>query len=297
MGQFAFHQTIHPLSGSLHSPLPTTTGLVDLQPVPVRPEQSQRKDIQGSGSTHNNQTLSSNQYRNQISGFRCGYTRDQDLGPRVPGIPVQSPPMGQVANSYRNIGQSEPWMDCVLGVMDPSPPSSDWDTDLSESAFIRSFKDYDFPAAEVSADPGQTNPGGNNFKPLIQPPSVALPCSVPTGGSDRSQRTFACLWRAEDALCNSHVISDRRSVVEHLQTAHGVKPGDEKAREPCHWEHCRIILNKESLARHILTVHLKEGARCPDCRVVFAREDSLKRHLKGGLHSAPSERGTRQSPS
>ncbi|KAF8840209.1 hypothetical protein BDN67DRAFT_682140 [Paxillus ammoniavirescens] len=105
--------------------------------------------------------------------------------------------------------------------------------------------------------------------------------SAGTGNAASGLRTYQCLWSSNGVSCLTLVSRDRRSVIDHLHDVHGVKPGDDKAPQKCLWELCTKTMNKESIPRHILTVHLKEKAHCTKCGLSFAREDSLKRHLKG----------------
>ncbi|KIJ14445.1 hypothetical protein PAXINDRAFT_100160 [Paxillus involutus ATCC 200175] len=105
--------------------------------------------------------------------------------------------------------------------------------------------------------------------------------SVGTGNAASDLRTYQCLWSPKDVPCLTLVSRDRRSVIDHLHDVHGVKPGDDKTPQKCLWRLCTKTMNKESIPRHILTVHLKEKAHCTKCGLSFAREDSLKRHLKG----------------
>lgn len=219
----------------------------------------------------------------------CGWSRD--LEPSIPpGIPQSLPTA--LTPSYSNAGQSEAWMCHFLGgSADTYTSSPDWDGSLSGSGFLRSFDNYDFHM-NACVDPQPSTAMAHNALPSIQ--STALPSSEPICDPESWTRIYRCKWlRGGGVTCEEHVAADRRGVVEHLQQAHGMRPGEEKIRQKCSWEDCQTTLNKESLARHILTVHLKEGKErihCPECGQSFAREDSLKRHLKGGHHKAPSEK-------
>ncbi|KAI9566835.1 hypothetical protein HD554DRAFT_2112979, partial [Boletus coccyginus] len=117
----------------------------------------------------------------------------------------------------------------------------------------------------------------------------------PICAPDGQTQTLECRWLTNGAPCGMRVVADRRNVIKHLRD-HDIRPGEDKARQRCFWESCTMTLNKESLVRHILTVHLKEGVKCAECGLSFAREDSLKRHLKGGQHKAPSDKSTARQP-
>ncbi|KIK79027.1 hypothetical protein PAXRUDRAFT_85741, partial [Paxillus rubicundulus Ve08.2h10] len=87
-----------------------------------------------------------------------------------------------------------------------------------------------------------------------------------------------CLWSPDGVPCLFSVPRDRRSIIDHLHQVHGVNPGNDKTPQKCLWDQCTKTMNKESIPRHILTVHLKKKAHCTECGLSFAREDSLKRH-------------------
>lgn len=293
--------TGHLSYGRLHASTPIATGPVDFCMTPnLGPRLS-------SGSTHNNHALVSrqqNQYQNQTPhGLLCDWSRDLEPCPVPPSIlntPLSLPPTLQVTHSYSNAGQYDAWMWHTLdGGMDGYASSPDGDTGLS--GFIANFEDHAFPL-DACADPQPSIALTQNVMPPAQSQSTTFPCNEPICKWDRSIqgfRSFECRWLTDGAPCEISVMADRRSVIEHLQHNHGIKPGAEKARETCLWEQCRTILNKESLGRHILTVHLKEKVHCDDCGLWFARKDSLKRHLKGGQHHVPPEKSVtaRQPPS
>ncbi|KAG1824038.1 hypothetical protein EV424DRAFT_1396664 [Suillus variegatus] len=49
---------------------------------------------------------------------------------------------------------------------------------------------------------------------------------------------------------------------------------------PCHWDGCGKEMQKESISRHIVTVHLSDKMKCGSCGKQFTRSDSKLRHLK-----------------
>lgn len=233
----------------------------------------------------------------------CGCSQDFEPRPVPPaplGIPSISQSLPPTLHSYQNVGQVDTWMrDFLHESMDICPSSPDGDTGLS--GFLGAFADYDF-LADARAHPPHPQPSialTRDCASSIQ--STAFPSNEPgpssVNGPYRDARFFECQWLTNGALCETRVNADRRSVVGHLQHVHGIRPGEEKARGTCLWEHCRTMLNKESLARHILTVHLKERVQCTECGVFFAREDSLKRHLKGSQHKVPPEKSAARQPS
>lgn len=86
-----------------------------------------------------------------------------------------------------------------------------------------------------------------------------------------------CRW---DGGCLSVLTVDRSEVMKHLQLLHGVKSGGDKDKMPCHWDGCGKEMQKESISRHIVTVHLSDKMKCGSCGKQFTRSDSKLRHLK-----------------
>lgn len=287
--------TTHPSHGSLHTSIPTAMCLEGFRVAPDSGTSQSQWSGTNCGLSHNHAPISQVQDR-----VPCGWSRDLEplAVPNIPALPFPFSPAYQGTELYPNLEQFDAWMYHVLGKgVDTCSPSPDGDTSLSASGFLRSFANYDFPL-DARADP---QPSIGPTHPVISPTqsqSAAFPWDEPICRSDRSTRVYECRWITNGVLCDSRVAADRRRLVEHLQHAHGIRPGEEKARETCFWEGCKTVLNKESLARHILTVHLKERAHCADCGLWFAREDSLKRHLKGSQHNANHEKSaTKRSPS
>ena len=223
-----------------------------------------------------------NQYQEPLL---CGWSRDLEPYPVSLPSNLQSLSPTLPLSTYPNEYQHDAWMCHVLGGnVDTCASSLDADTTLSASGFLGALADYDYGFlldAHVETQPPMTLTY-NNVMSSAQ--SAPPPCNEPICGTDRQIRVFECQWIRNGSPCNANVMADRRSVVEHLQHIHDMKPGEEKFRQACFWEGCTRVLNKESLARHILTVHLKEKVQCAECRLSFAREDSLKRHLNGGHH-------------
>ena len=211
-----------------------------------------------------------NQYQEPLL---CGWSRDLEPYPVSLPSNLQSLSPTLPLSTYPNEYQHDAWMCHVLGGnADTCASSLDADTTLSASGFLGALADYDYGFlldAHVET----------------QPPMALTHNNVTSSAQSAPQtRIFECQWIRNGSPCNVSVMADRRSVVEHLQHMHDMKSGEEKFRQACLWEGCTRVLNKESLARHILTVHLKEKVQCAQCGLSFAREDSLKRHLNGGHH-------------
>ncbi|KAG1794339.1 uncharacterized protein HD556DRAFT_1308058 [Suillus plorans] len=86
-----------------------------------------------------------------------------------------------------------------------------------------------------------------------------------------------CCW---DGGCLSVLTVDRSEVMKHLQLHHGVKSGGDKDKISCHWDGCEKEIQKESISRHIVTVHLSDKTKCGGCGKQYTRLDSKLRHLK-----------------
>ena len=222
----------------------------------------------------------------------CGWNRDCE--PPIASLPQSKHPTLTTSYSSEGLVQHEPWMLYVFGRgADTCTSSPDGDAALSAPGSLSAIAGYDSPS-NARADPQPSIALTHNVMSSVQSTALPLVCGA---NPSRQIRLFGCLWLTNGALCEMSVKADRRSIIEHLQHAHGIKTGEEKARKTCFWEGCRKTLNKESLPRHILAVHLKKGVHCAECGLLFAREDSLKRHLRKGQHKVPpGKRAARQPP-
>ncbi|KAG8212954.1 hypothetical protein J3R82DRAFT_11320 [Butyriboletus roseoflavus] len=296
--------TEHLPYGSLHTPNATGTVEFDTSSNPGL-WQSQSPDfLQWSGMSSNWTHVpvthgSVPQMLDGPDGPLCDWSRDFEPPPPptgIPGIPQSLPSM--LPNSYATPEEYDPWLrhawDRTVNTCTASP---DMDTSLSTLDFLSAFAEYDsLPDARADPQPSTALTHNATSESSTQP--AAFPYSeFPTCEPPRQDRFIPCQWLTNGVLCGESVMPNRCSVVEHLQLFHRIKPGEEKARERCFWAHCGTELNKESLARHILTVHLKEKVYCAECRMLFAREDSLKRHRKGGHHKVPLDKSAARQPS
>lgn len=97
------------------------------------------------------------------------------------------------------------------------------------------------------------------------------------GYTSLNDTSCRCRW---DGGCLSVLTADRSEVMKHLQLHHGVKSGGDKGKMLCHWDGCGKEMQKESISRHIVTVHLSDKTKCGSCGKQFTRLDSKLRHLK-----------------
>ncbi|KAI9566834.1 hypothetical protein HD554DRAFT_2112965 [Boletus coccyginus] len=229
-----------------------------------------------------------NQYQTQ-PGTLCGWSPDLEPFPVLDSAPTYTH-SNSVAEQYDAYTRY-----FLGGTVETRSSSPHEHTALSASGALRGVRalpNYDFPF-NARADLQPSVSLTHNAMSCIQ--STALPYNEPICVPDGQTRTSECQWLTNGAPCGVRVVADRRNVIKHLRD-HDIRPGEDKARQRCFWESCTMTLNKESLVRHILTIHLKEGVKCAECGLSFAREDSLKRHLKGGQHQVPSDKGAARQP-
>ncbi|KAG6378369.1 hypothetical protein JVT61DRAFT_14094 [Boletus reticuloceps] len=91
--------------------------------------------------------------------------------------------------------------------------------------------------------------------------------------------TLLCQWTDEHGTCNMNVFGDRVWMSHHLSRRHNVV-GHEKFQRACLWQGCADTMNKGSLARHVVSRHLRAGASCGFCSKVYSRADVARRHTK-----------------
>ncbi|KAL4062893.1 hypothetical protein J3A83DRAFT_1498576 [Scleroderma citrinum] len=97
----------------------------------------------------------------------------------------------------------------------------------------------------------------------------------------RAPGLHVCQWVDEVKPCGAIIRGDKRDIASHLYERHDISPGLHKMQQQCRWLLCSKVMRKESILRHILAVHLRERARCScGCGLSFARNDSLRRHLR-----------------
>ena len=101
------------------------------------------------------------------------------------------------------------------------------------------------------------------------------------GWDDPITRMHVCQWADQGILCGETIRGNKRNIALHLYRRHNIPLGAHKMQQECRWLNCSRVMQRESISRHIHTVHLRERARCScGCGLFFARSDSLRRHLK-----------------
>ena len=88
-----------------------------------------------------------------------------------------------------------------------------------------------------------------------------------------------CFWEEDRSPCHLWIKSDKSCINAHIQKWHRGRPGGEKLEVDCHWSPCGKRMLKESIARHVLSVHLGEMWECQGCGKGIARKDACGRHV------------------
>ena len=87
-----------------------------------------------------------------------------------------------------------------------------------------------------------------------------------------------CLWEEDRSPCHLWIKSDRSCINAHIQKWHKGRPGENKLEVDCRWSACGKTMLKESISRHILSIHLGEMWKCQGCGKGIARKDAYGQH-------------------
>ncbi|KAI9568236.1 hypothetical protein HD554DRAFT_2101052 [Boletus coccyginus] len=85
-----------------------------------------------------------------------------------------------------------------------------------------------------------------------------------------------CNWVTPHGVCGSLVQGLKFS--EHLRSCHGIR-GPDKEILTCRWYGCFVVMNKESLERHVNEIHIGMKYLCPHCSELFTRSYTLQTHM------------------
>ena len=91
------------------------------------------------------------------------------------------------------------------------------------------------------------------------------------------QRPYTCAWVTSDVACGTPVFGDSFSA--HLRDCHGIVGGD-KSKFRCDWSKCGMVMNKESIVRHVVEAHLQFKFTCTICEAIFTRRHTLNCHVQ-----------------
>lgn len=95
---------------------------------------------------------------------------------------------------------------------------------------------------------------------------------------DGTLHVHQCRWEADQSPCHLWVKGDKSSINMHIQKWHGGKAGGDGPKIACSWSGCGMTMWRESIARHIVNIHLGETWECQGCGKGIARGDAYGRH-------------------
>ena len=91
---------------------------------------------------------------------------------------------------------------------------------------------------------------------------------------------YLCQWSDGGGPCGEVLTGTKNAIGQHLQSAHAIRLTADRTSQVCLWSGCRKPMRRESIARHVLAVHMKDKVHCSSCGSQYARPDSLRRHQK-----------------
>ena len=88
-----------------------------------------------------------------------------------------------------------------------------------------------------------------------------------------------CRWATSSNPCGMWIIGSRSRVGDHIRKWHtGQRHANSTAK--CMWDGCAKAMLKDSINRHLVTVHLGEGFHCRGCDQEFPRKDVYNQHAE-----------------
>ena len=96
-----------------------------------------------------------------------------------------------------------------------------------------------------------------------------------------------CRWARSSNPCGMWIIGSRPHVGAHIRKWHSQSYSDSTVKCSCLWDGCTTgkVMLKDSLNRHVVTVHFGEGFHCQGCDQNFPRKDVYNKHVEpsGGV--------------
>ncbi|KAF8557862.1 hypothetical protein OG21DRAFT_1504845 [Imleria badia] len=91
-----------------------------------------------------------------------------------------------------------------------------------------------------------------------------------------------CHWAKSSDPCETWIIGSRSRVSAHIRKWHAQKHVERRVK--CLWDGCTTskAMLKDSINRHVVTVHLDEGFHCQGCNEFFSRKDVYGQHVESG---------------
>ena len=91
-----------------------------------------------------------------------------------------------------------------------------------------------------------------------------------------AQDPHTCAWVVGNTFCGLPVF--RHMFPTHLRDDHGIT-GNDKTQFYCRWVGCGVLMNKESISRHVTEMHLRTRHICRICGKNFSRKHTLNSHM------------------
>ena len=89
-----------------------------------------------------------------------------------------------------------------------------------------------------------------------------------------------CRWALSSNPCGMWIIGSRPHVGAHIRKWHTSQRHANTTTE-CLWDGCQCArMRKDSINRHVVTVHLGEGFHCQGCDQEFPRKDVYNQHVE-----------------
>lgn len=90
-----------------------------------------------------------------------------------------------------------------------------------------------------------------------------------------------CQWAKYSNPCGMWIVGSRSHVGAHIRKWHA-QMHVENARTNCLWDGCTIdhVMLKDSIKRHVVSVHLGETFQCQSCPKVFPRSNVYDKHAE-----------------
>ena len=91
-----------------------------------------------------------------------------------------------------------------------------------------------------------------------------------------------CQWAISSNPCGMWIVGSKSHISAHIRKWHDQGHTNRTAR--CLWDGCTTTkaMLRDSLNRHILTVHIGEGFHCHECNQTFSRKNVYDSHLEIG---------------
>ena len=92
---------------------------------------------------------------------------------------------------------------------------------------------------------------------------------------------YECHWAGSSNTCGMWTIGSRAHVGAHIRKWHNQSHADSTIKCQCQWDGCTTskAMLKDSINRHVVTVHLGEGFHCQGCNKEFSRKDVYNKHV------------------